>query len=428
MTGAGLQVETLGCRLNEYESEAMSEVAAEQGLSGAVIVNTCAVTAEATRKSRQAIRRAARRNPNAKLVVTGCAAQIDPAAFAALEGVDALVGNGRKLAPEVWRRLADLKAGGGDPHMLVGDIMSAKEPSNRLISSFGTRARAHVQVQNGCDHRCTFCIIPYGRGNSRSVPAEEVAAQVRKLAAGGFREVVLSGVDLTCWGRDLAGRPRLGSLVARVLDEVPELARLRLSSVDVVEIDDRLIELLASEPRLMPHLHLSLQAGSNMILKRMKRRHLREDAVRFCRMIRQERPGIAFGADLIAGFPTETDAMFAETVELVEECGLTWLHVFPFSARNGTPAARMPQVDPLRITERAQKLRELATRRVQEHLSGRVGTTGNVLLEASRKGRTEQFAEVIFDEDLTAGTVHLTEFVGIRGKQLIGRPFGPSAR
>ena len=428
MTGAGLQVETLGCRLNEYESEAMSEVAAEQGLSGAVIVNTCAVTAEATRKSRQAVRRAARRNPEARLVVTGCAAQIDPATFAALEGVDALVGNDRKLAAAVWRRLADRNAGGDGPHMLVGDIMSARRPSNRLISSFGTRARAHVQVQNGCDHRCTFCIIPYGRGNSRSVPAAEVTAQVKRLAEGGFREVVLSGVDLTCWGRDLAGGPRLGNLVSSILDEVPELARLRLSSVDVVEIDDRLIELLGSEPRLMPHLHLSLQAGSNMILKRMKRRHLREDAVRFCRLIRQERPGITFGADLIAGFPTETDAMFAETVELVEECGLTWLHVFPFSARNGTPAARMPQVDPLRITERAQKLRELATRRVQEHLSGRVGTTGNVLLETSRKGRTEQFAEVIFDEDLTAGTVHLTEFVDIRGKQLIGRPFGPSAR
>ena len=355
MSGAGLQIETLGCRLNEFESEAMSEVAAEQGLSGAVIVNTCAVTAEATRKSRQAVRRVARRNPQARLVVTGCAAQIDPAAFAALDGVDAVVGNGRKLAPEVWRGLADRKAVGEGPSMLVGDIMSATQPSNRLISSFGTRARAHVQVQNGCDHRCTFCIIPFGRGNSRSVPAGEVTAQVRKLAAGGFREVVLSGVDLTCWGRDLAGKPRLGSLVSRILDEVPELARLRLSSVDLVEIDDRLIELLGSEPRLMPHLHLSLQAGSNMILKRMKRRHLREDAVRFCRMIRQERPDIAFGADLIAGFPTETDAMFAETLELVEECGLTWLHVFPFSARGGTPAARMPQVDPLKDQRRGHR-------------------------------------------------------------------------
>lgn len=427
MSDARLQVETLGCRLNEYESEAMSEVAAEQGLSGAVIVNTCAVTAEATRKSRQAVRRAARRNPEARLVVTGCAAQIDPAAFAALDGVNALVGNGRKLAPEVWRELADRKAASDGPHMLVGDIMSARQPSNRLISSFGNRARAHVQVQNGCDHRCTFCIIPYGRGNSRSVPAEEVIAQVRKLAAAGFREVVLSGVDLTCWGRDLVGRPRLGNLVSRILDKVPELARLRLSSVDVVEIDDRLIELLGSEPRLMPHLHLSLQAGSNMILKRMKRRHLREDAVRFCRMIRQERPGIAFGADLIAGFPTETDAMFAETLDLVEECGLTWLHVFPFSARDGTPAARMPQVDPARVAKRAQRLRELAAQRVKQHVEARIGTTGNVLLETSRRGRTEQFAEVVFDEDLTAGTVRRTEFVGIEGKQLTGRPVGPSA-
>ena len=415
------QVETLGCRLNEYESEAMSEVAAAQGLSNAIIVNTCAVTAEATRKSRQAVRRAARQNPGAKLVVTGCAAQIDPASFAALDGVDALIGNGTKLAPDIWRELSDRKAEDG-PQMLIDDIMSAKHPSNHLISSFGKRARAHVQVQNGCDHRCTFCIIPYGRGNSRSVPMKEVVSQVGKLAGHGYREVVLSGVDLTCWGKDLPGESRLGNLIACVLDHVPELERLRLSSIDVVEIDAKLMELIESEQRLMPHLHLSLQAGNNTILKRMKRRHLREDAIRICTEIRQARPGIAFGADLIAGFPTETDAMFADTLDLVRECGLTWLHVFPYSSRNGTPAARMPQVGPAEIRKRAAMLRELAAQCVHQHLKDWVGRTGKVLLEASHIGRTEQFAEVMLTEDPAAGGICTAEFIGIEGKRLIGRP------
>ena len=421
MTDSRPHVETLGCRLNEYESEAMSELATEEGLSDAVIVNTCAVTAEATRKSRQAVRRVARQNPNAKLVVTGCAAQIAPESFSSIDGVDAIIGNGRKLSRSSWRRLARDNAGRQGPHLLTGDIMPVKRASNRLISSFGSRARAHIQVQNGCDHRCTFCIIPQGRGNSRSVAASEAVAQVRKLVGNGYREVVLSGVDLTCWGQDLPGKPELGGLVSRILGEVPDLDRLRLSSVDVVEIDDRLKELIGCESRLMPHLHLSLQAGHNLILKRMKRRHLREDAVSFCSEMRKARPDIAYGADLIAGFPTETEEMFASTLELIRECGITWLHVFPYSSRGGTPAARMPQVEYAAIKHRSSLLRKLAEQRVQEHLAGWVGRKGPVLMETSGTGRTEQFAEVAFEEDLEVGSIVAAEFVGTKGRHLTGR-------
>ena len=415
-------VETLGCRLNEYESVAMSEIADRQGLDDTIIVNTCAVTAEAVRKSRQAVRSASRRNPNARLVVTGCAAQIDAAGFAGLAGVDALVGNGRKLDPEIWKRIAARKTGNEDgTQVLVDDIMAASHPSNHLISSFGKRARAHIQVQNGCDHRCTFCVIPFGRGNSRSVPAEDVIAQVSRLVDQGFSEIVLSGVDLTSWGNDLAGKPGLGNLVDRILAEEPNLPRLRLSSIDVIEIDEKLVDLLGTEKRLMPHLHLSIQAGHNMILKRMKRRHSREDAVRVCGEIRDARPEIAFGADLIAGFPTESDEMFESTMRLVDECGLTWLHVFPYSRRDGTPAARMPQVDPVAIKRRAARLRELARKRVLDHLSGRVGMSGNVLAETPRSGRTEQFAEVVFDRDMAVGSIRRAEFTGVEGNRLVGR-------
>ena len=415
-------VETLGCRLNEYESVAMSEIADRQGLDDTIIVNTCAVTAEAVRKSRQAVRSASRRNPNARLVVTGCAAQIDAAGFAGLAGVDALVGNGRKLDPEIWQRIAARKTGDEDgTQVLVDDIMAASHPSNHLISSFGKRARAHIQVQNGCDHRCTFCVIPFGRGNSRSVPAEDVIAQVRLLVDQGFSEIVLSGVDLTSWGNDLAGKPGLGNLVDRILAEEPNLPRLRLSSIDVIEIDEKLVDLLGTEERLMPHLHLSIQAGHNMILKRMKRRHSREDAVRVCGEIRDARPEIAFGADLIAGFPTESDEMFESTMGLVDECGLTWLHVFPYSRRDGTPAARMPQVDPVAIKRRAARLRELARKRVLDHLSSRVGMSGNVLAETPRSGRTEQFAEVVFDRDMAVGSIRRAEFTSVEGNRLVGR-------
>ena len=425
MTNSGPTIRTLGCRLNEYESEAISEIAAAEGLTNATIVNTCAVTAEAVRKSRQAVRRAARENPKAKLIVTGCASQIDAKAFADLGGVDAVIGNRDKLDPKLWNSVA--KTGGGKrigTRILVDDIMAARHPSNHLVSGTGTRTRAHVQIQNGCDHRCTFCIIPYGRGNSRSVPADKVIAQVRLLAERGVPEVVLSGVDLTSWGQDLPDAPCLGDLVARILGDVETLPRLRLSSLDVVEVDSRLMELLTTEDRLMPHLHLSLQAGHNLILKRMKRRHLREDAISFCRSMRQARPGIAYGADLIAGFPTETDDMFASTLDLVEECGLTWLHVFPYSSRTGTPAARMPQVEPAKIRRRAARLRELADQRVQEHLAAQIGTAGDVLAETPHSGRTRQFAEVEFTSAVHPGIVYSTEFTGINGRRLSGRVIG----
>ncbi len=412
--------ETLGCRLNEYESMAISELAANHGLGDAVIVNTCAVTAEAARKSRQLVRSSARKNPDARLVVTGCAAQIEPEEFSALEGVDAVVGNRVKLDPDTWRKLAELAPGGAAAQLLGGDLMSARQPSNHLISSFGRRARAHVQVQNGCDHRCTFCIIPYGRGNSRSVQAEEVTTQIRMLTDRGYNEVVLTGVDLTCWGLDLPGEPRLGDLVRQVLENVPELPRLRLSSIDVSEIDPGLLEILGSEERLMPHLHLSLQAGSNLVLKRMKRRHLREDAIRFCDQIRRRRPEMVFGADLIAGFPTESGAMFVQSLDLVRECDLTWLHVFPYSQRPGTPAARMPQVEPEAIRERAARLRQAGHMQVQRHLRNRVGSTGRVLMEAGRKGRTEQFAEVVLKDGPEPGSVCMVRFDGIEGQRLTG--------
>ncbi len=339
-----------------------------------------------------------------------------------MSGVDAVVGNGRKLDPSIWKSIAQRSAGQGNrAQVLVEDIMSVDRPSNHLISSFGSRTRAHVQVQNGCDHRCTFCVIPYGRGNSRSVPVSEVLQQVQQLTDRGFPEVVLSGVDLTCWGGDLPGNPQLGDLVERILTDVPNLQRLRLSSVDVVEVDNKLKELLVSEEKLMPHLHLSLQAGHNLILKRMKRRHLREDAIAFCHELRSRRSGIVFGADLIAGFPTETEEMFEGTLNLVEECGLTWLHVFPYSARQMTPAARMPQNDTATVRERAARLRKLAAMQVRTHLESQVGQTGNVLLESPRRGRTEQFAEVDFDCDLAPGSIVAAHFAGVSDGRLVGK-------
>ncbi|MBA3324445.1 MAG: tRNA (N(6)-L-threonylcarbamoyladenosine(37)-C(2))-methylthiotransferase MtaB, partial [Rhodobacteraceae bacterium] len=316
---------TFGCRLNAYESEAMKGLAQQAGLGDAVIVNTCAVTAEAVRQARQAIRRLRRENPQARIVATGCAAQTEPASFAAMPEVDQVLGNAAKLRPEAW---ADV-ASGAAPRVAVSDVMAETRAPAPLIDGLGARARAYVQVQNGCDHRCTFCIIPYGRGNSRSVPAAVVVEQIARLVGRGFNEVVLTGVDMTGWGADLEGAPRLGDLVRAVLRAVPDLPRLRISSIDSVEADPALIEAIGAEPRLMPHLHLSLQAGDDLVLKRMKRRHVRDDAVAFCAQVRAARPEAVFGADLIAGFPTETEAMFANTLRLVEECGLTWLHVFP---------------------------------------------------------------------------------------------------
>ncbi len=407
---------THGCRLNAYESEAMKELAEAAGLQGAVIVNTCAVTAEAVRKARQDIRRLARDNPGAPIIVTGCAAQTEPDTFAAMPEVTRVIGNAEKMRPETWTSLTpDLI--GDTERVIVDDIMSVRETAGHLIDGFG-RHRAYVQVQNGCDHRCTFCIIPFGRGNSRSVPAGVVVDQIKRLVDRGFAEVVLTGVDLTSWGADLPGTPRLGDLVMRILRLVPDLPRLRISSIDSIEADDNLMLAIASEPRLMPHLHLSLQAGDDMILKRMKRRHLRDDAIRFCEDARKLRPGIVFGADIIAGFPTETEAMFDNSLRLVDDCGLTFLHVFPFSARKGTPAARMPKVNGDIIKDRAARLRAKGDAALLAHLGAEVGQTRAILTEGPRLGRTEFFTEVAFDRDMPEGTLLTLPITGHTGTRL----------
>ena len=413
--------ETFGCRLNLYETEAMKALAAEAGLEGAIVVNTCAVTAEAVRQARQRIRRLRRENPDARIVVTGCAAQTEPGTFAAMPEVDLVLGNLEKMRGESWRALAAPDFRPPTEKILVDDIMSARETAGHLIDGFGTRARAYVQVQNGCDHRCTFCIIPYGRGASRSVPAGVVVEQILRLVDQGYAEVVLTGVDMTSWGADLPGAPRLGDLVQRILRLVPGLARLRISSIDSIEADEALIEAMESEPRLMPHLHLSLQAGDDMILKRMKRRHLREDAIRFCADLRARRPGMVFGADIIAGFPTETEAMFENSLRLVEECGLTWLHVFPYSPRKGTPAARMPQVEGGLIKERAARLRAAGAARTAAYLASEIGAERTILMESPRRGRTEGFAEVELAEDRPVGALVPVRIAGVGPKgRLIG--------
>ena len=378
---------TFGCRLNAYETEAMKGLAEGAGISDTVVVNSCAVTAEAVRQARQQIRRLRRDNPGARIVVTGCAAQTEPGRFAAMPEVDVVLGNAEKLTTEAWTRLA----GSEGARVEVGDIMAERRPAAPLVDGLGTRARAYVQVQTGCDHRCTFCIIPYGRGNSRSVPAATVVEQIARLVDRGFNEVVLTGVDLTSWGADLDGTPRLGDLVMAILRRIPGLPRLRLSSIDSIEADPRLMEAIGGEPRLMPHLHLSLQAGDDLILKRMKRRHLRDDAIAFCAAVRAARPEVVFGADIIAGFPTETEAMFARSLDLVRDCGLTWLHVFPYSARQGTPAARMPQVDGGAIRDRAARLRALGEACVSTHLARMQGRRVELLMERSDLGRTEGF-------------------------------------
>ena len=386
----GVEIITLGCRLNAYESEVMRGPAAQAALGDTVIINTCAVTAEAVRQARQTIRKARRANPTARIVVTGCAAQIEPQNFAAMPEVDHVIGNGEKVTGTTWTALAT----GDSPRVAVNDIMSVRETAGHLETGFGSRARAFVQIQNGCDHRCTFCIIPYGRGPSRSVPAGAVVAEIRALVAAGHAEVVLTGVDLTSWGSDLPATPRLGSLVRRILRLVPELKRLRISSIDSIEADPELIEAIGSESRLMPHLHLSLQAGDDMILKRMKRRHLRDDAIRFCDDVRRLRPDIAITADLIAGFPTETESMFANTLDLVERCGLAGIHVFPFSPRAGTPAARMPQLDRATVKARAERLRAAGQSATERHLRTQIGRELSVLIEKPGLGRAEDFTEV----------------------------------
>jgi threonylcarbamoyladenosine tRNA methylthiotransferase MtaB len=385
-----VDVLTFGCRLNAYESEAIKLRAGEAGLANAIIVNTCAVTAEAVRQSRQAIRKAKRENPTTRIIVTGCAAQTEPQTYAAMPEVDRVLGNIEKLDTKSYGDF------GVAMRVCVADIMAVKETAAQFVDSFENRARAVLQVQNGCDHRCTFCIIPYGRGNSRSVGVGAVVEEARRLVANGFKEIVLSGVDLTAYGADLPGKPTLGTLVTHILKLVPELKRLRLSSIDSIEVDEALMRVIAEEKRLMPHFHLSVQAGDNLILKRMKRRHAREHTIEFCQTVRRLRPDAAFGADLIAGFPTESEAMFENTLSLVDEAGLCYLHIFPFSPRQGTPAARMPQLSRGIIKERAARLRAKGAAALARHLASLIGTDQDVLVEQPGFGRTPCFAPVAF--------------------------------
>jgi threonylcarbamoyladenosine tRNA methylthiotransferase MtaB len=418
-----VELVTFGCRLNAYESEVIRAHAQDAGLADTIVVNTCAVTAEATRQARQAIRKLARERPGARIVVTGCAAQIEPARFRDMPEVDRVLGNTEKLDPNAWRGTQALFARSGaaerDEKVAVNDIMAVRETATHLIDGFEGRARAFVQVQNGCDHRCTFCIIPFGRGNSRSVPMGEAVDQVRRLVERGYREVVLTGVDLTSYGAGLPGTVRLGTLVKQILKHVPQLERLRLSSIDSVEADHDLLDALASDARMMPHLHLSLQAGDDLILKRMKRRHLRADAIAFCDQVRRLRPDVVFGGDIIAGFPTESDAMFARSLDLIDQCGLTHLHVFPFSARPGTPAARMPPVAPAIVKERARALRQKGEAALRRHLDGEIGARRSVLAESPDLGRTEHFTKVRLAGAAAPGAILDLTITGHDGRQLL---------
>jgi threonylcarbamoyladenosine tRNA methylthiotransferase MtaB len=423
-----VDIVTFGCRLNTYESEVIRRNAAAAGIGDdgdVVVVNTCAVTGEAERQARQAIRRLKRERPQARIVVTGCAAQTSPDRFAAMAEVDRVMGNNVKMQSEAWIEARRVFARppdfgiGQHGKIAVNDIMSVKETAAHLVEGIEGRARAYVQVQNGCDHRCTFCIIPFGRGNSRSVPMGEVVEEVRRLAGNGYREVVLTGVDLTSYGADLPGAPKLGTLVRQILKHVGGLERLRLSSLDCIEIDDALMDAFADEERLMPHLHLSLQAGDDLVLKRMKRRHSRTDAIALCRELRLRRPGMVFGADIIAGFPTETEDMFRHSLDLVEECGLTHLHVFPYSPRPGTPAARMPQVARHVVKDRARRLRQRGEAALRRHLDAEIGLMRRVLTESHAIGRSEHFTPVRFDTAVEPGIIVAAKIIGHDGRRLI---------
>lgn len=415
------EIVTFGCRLNAFESEVMRKESAAAGLddleNGAVIFNTCAVTAEAVRQAKQAIRKAKRENPLARIIVTGCAAQTLGQDFADMDEVDLVLGNEEKLHAHSYRQLPDFGVNNYEK-LKVNDIMEVRENAPHMVDSIEGHARAFVQVQNGCDHRCTFCIIPYGRGPSRSVPMGAVVEQIKRLNGNGYQEVILTGVDLTSYGPDLPGKASLGKLVRSILRSVPDLPRLRLSSIDSIEVDEELAELLVHEKRLMPHLHLSLQAGDNMILKRMKRRHLRDQSIEFCNELRNKRPEMVYGADLIAGFPTETDEMFGNTLSLIDECGLTHLHVFPFSPREGTPAARMPQVDRHIVKQRAEKLRKAGEKAYQSHLQRLQNSKHMILVERDGIGRTEDFTLTKIDGAL-AGTIVNGLIIGQDGDKLI---------
>jgi threonylcarbamoyladenosine tRNA methylthiotransferase MtaB len=405
-----VNVVTFGCRLNTYESEVIRRAATAAGVDDAIVVNTCAVTAEAVRQAKQTIRRLKREQPDARIVVTGCAAQTEANTFATMSEVDRIVGNDEKFNVKSWTT---------GEKIVVSDIMLVKTMRPHAIDSIEGRARAFVQVQNGCDHRCTFCIIPFGRGNSRSLQMDDVVAQARRLVANGYREIVLTGVDITSYGADLADAPRLGTLVKRLLKAVPDLTRLRLSSIDSVEVDFDLLDALGEEPRLMPHLHLSLQAGDDLILKRMRRRHSRGDAIALCEQVRRLRPDVVFGADIIAGFPTEEEDMFARSLDLVDACGLTQLHVFPFSPRPGTPAARMPQVDRAIVKDRARRLREKGDEAVRHHLDREIGARRSVLAESRALGRTEQFMPVRLATPLEPGVIVDLTMSAHDGRQLL---------
>ena len=420
-----VEVVTFGCRLNAYESEVIRRNAEAAGLADVVVVNTCAVTGEAVRQARQTIRKLKRERPQTRLIVTGCAGQTEPRTFAAMPEVDRVLGNDDKMQVDAWidTRVHFARAGAWDlsaeEKIVVNDIMAVTETAAHLVDGFDGRARAFVQVQNGCDHRCTFCVIPYGRGNARSVPMGDVVAQVRRLVANGYREAVLTGVDLTSYGSNLPGTPRLGRLVKQILKHVPELQRLRLSSIDSVEADRDLLEAFAKEERLMPHLHLSLQAGDDLILKRMKRRHLRADAIAFCEQLRRLRPDMVFGGDIIAGFPTETEAMFSRSLDLVDECGLVHLHVFPYSARPGTPAARMPPVAGDIVKERARRLRDKGDTAFARHLDAEVGAQRRVLTESCDTGRTEYFTPVRLTSPVAPGAILDLTVIDHDGRHLL---------
>jgi threonylcarbamoyladenosine tRNA methylthiotransferase MtaB len=414
-----VDVVTFGCRLNAAESEVIRREAERAGFADTVVVNTCAVTTEAVRQARQAIRALRRERPRAKIIVTGCAAQTEPETFAGMAEADRVIGNAEKLSAVGWAKARAAFDVAGSPKAIVNDIMAVRETAAHLVDAFAGRARAFVQVQNGCDHRCTFCIIPFGRGNSRSVPIGAVVEDVRRLAGNGYAEIVLTGVDLTSYGADLPRAPKLGTLVKQILKHVPELKRLRLSSIDSVEVDCDLLDVITSDARLMPHLHLSLQSGDDLILKRMKRRHNRAEAIAFCRTVRSLRPDVAFGADLIAGFPTESGDMFQRSLDLVEECALTYLHVFPFSPRPGTPAARMPQIDRSIVKERARRLRERGALALTRHLEGEVGARRRVLVESQHAGRTEQFTAVKLAAPAEPGTILDLGIAGHDGRQLL---------
>ncbi len=409
---SGPEVITLGCRLNMAESEAMRSLA--QNEDDLIIVNSCAVTNEAVRQTRQAIRRAKRARPEARVIVTGCAAQVEPERFAEMPEVSRVLGNREKFDFRAFLPEA--------PDVAVSDIMAVRETAPHLVTGFAERSRAFVEVQNGCDHRCTFCIIPYGRGNSRSVPAGLVVERIRALVDEGFNEVVLTGVDVTSYGPDLPGAPSLGQLIERILRHVPELPRLRLSSLDCIELDERLFDIATGDPRFMPHLHMSFQAGDDMVLKRMKRRHSRADAVATVARLKAKRPDIAIGADLIAGFPTETEAMAENSLRLVEECDIVMGHIFPFSPKRGTPAARMPQVSPVIARARARRLREACARRKEMWLEGLTGTRQKILLEKNNFGHAENFAPVRFDGTGPIGGIVAVTIAGVENGTLVGVP------